>query len=244
MLDAATEGSSTGLALGRTSLPSEPSFASACSSTTCGIATGLKVGFAIRRIVLGFSFDSPASLDFELAVADRAVDAAGRPDEEPLLDLEIALERACDVGAIHRHGAFEHAALHDFEQAPVGHRGFDGPFDGQTLAIEDRAAADGRLPTDGEPLGVALHAPRRIRRHGVGRAARHIRVEYDGLVGHVPSRSIDDDGGRPTLLATFLAPTVLFLISALASEHLFLRYSIAALLPAHSAPLARRLRRP
>ena len=169
----------------------------------------LQIGFPIRRIVLGLPFDAPAPLDLELAVADDPGNTARRPDEEPLLNLELALERPGDVGIVHRHGALEGAALHDLEQTPVRHRGFDRSLDSQTLAIEDRAAADGRFPTDGEPLGVALHAPGRIGRHGVGgRAARNIRVENDGLVRH-PRRvdSTTTDGARRSSPPSRLRPS-------------------------------------
>ena len=92
----------------------------------------------------------------------------------------------------------------------------------------------------------SLSAPARVRRPARGRARPRgtSGLEDDGLARHAAPRRFDDDARRAAILAAILAPTFLFLVSALAPKHLFPRRLIAELLAVRIALPARRLHRP
>src|SRR6266513_1661579 len=76
---------------------------------------------------------------FDLAVADRSRDPAGRLDQEPVTDDQITFEAAAYLGLVDRCRALEQAALGNLDSAAVGQLGVDTAFDEQFVAGIDFA---------------------------------------------------------------------------------------------------------
>src|SRR6266568_5583097 len=79
------------------------------------------------------------ALDLDLAVAHGRRNLAGRADQQPAADRELALEATADLGALDRGGAREEAALGDRYIPAILDVRLDGPLDDQAVAGADLA---------------------------------------------------------------------------------------------------------
>src|SRR5690349_21573252 len=77
--------------------------------------------------------DLAAAFDLDLTVADRAGDLAGRADQQPLADRQIAFKAAAYLGLVDRGRALEQAGLGNIDITAVLQIGFDGAFDDQLV---------------------------------------------------------------------------------------------------------------
>jgi len=109
----------------------------------------------------------PPHSTLDLTVADRAGDLAGRADQQPLADRQIALEAAAHLRLVDRGRALEQAGLGNVDIPAVLQIGFDAAFDDQLVAGVDLArqrdlAADDQRAHVG--FAAAKAADRRDRR--------------------------------------------------------------------------------
>src|SRR5216110_977367 len=103
-------------------------------------ARGRRFGDRIlARLRLDVAGDLATAFDLDLAVANRAGNAAGGTDEEPLADHQIAFEPPAHVDLVDRRRTLEQPGLGDIDIMAVLQIGFDAPLDNQLVARGDLA---------------------------------------------------------------------------------------------------------
>ena len=88
-----------------------------------------------------------AFFDYQLAVTDFAVDAAGGANDELLARSQFTVEATMDFGDVDPHGAKESAVLGNLNDTAV-HRCLDPAFDDQRVAVGDFGALEFDVGTD------------------------------------------------------------------------------------------------
>jgi hypothetical protein len=73
--------------------------------------------------------DLSATLNLDLAIANRSGDASARLDQEPLANHQISFEAPLDLGFLDRGGALEQAGFGDTEIAAIRQVGLNAALD-------------------------------------------------------------------------------------------------------------------
>src|SRR5437588_10230360 len=93
----------------------------------------------LARLRLDVAGDLATAFDLDLAVANRAGNAARGTDEEPLADYQVALEPPAHVDLVDRRRTLEQPGLGDIDIVAVLQIGLDAALDNQLVARGDLA---------------------------------------------------------------------------------------------------------